>query len=452
MISTLSKKTITKQAETIQKTSHIRHMQALDIVAEKNGFKNYQHFKETKKYKIAVFSRKGGVGKTTTSLGLYKDLDADCYYRTDFTMGRSEYKYCQIFPKVVKNSNLKPKKGLSAIYDLCRYTNLNDIDDILNDVNLFILPAKSHELQGAYKSVHTNTIKDISKYNKPIIIFSHGEYTPQKKKNLEILKNLEIELKEELFPANPLDRKNAIVEIRAGTGGDESALFAAEIFRMYTRFAERQGWKVNVLDSSQNGIGGYKEVTFTVEGDGVYGLLKYEGGTHRVQRVPETEKAGRVHTSTITVAVFPEAEEVDIEIKAADIRIDTFCSSGPGGQSVNTTYSAIRILHIPTGMIVSCQDQKSQHQNKEKALQVLRSRLLQKMEDEKRAADSSARKEMVGGGDRSDKIRTYNFPQDRITDHRINQNWHSIKLVMEGELDPIIYALKDFANNNKTSA
>ncbi|MCX6077556.1 MAG: hypothetical protein NTW78_11835 [Campylobacterales bacterium] len=197
MISTLSKKTITKQAETIQKTSHIRHMQALDIVAEKNGFKNYQHFKETKKYKIAVFSRKGGVGKTTTSLGLYKDLDADCYYRTDFTMGRSEYKYCQIFPKVVKNSNLKPKKGLSAIYDLCRYTNLNDIDDILNDVNLFILPAKSHELQGAYKSVHTNTIKDISKYNKPIIIFSHGEYTPQKKKNLEILKNLEIELKED---------------------------------------------------------------------------------------------------------------------------------------------------------------------------------------------------------------------------------------------------------------
>jgi len=268
----------------------------------------------------------------------------------------------------------------------------------------------------------------------------------------ETIKKLATEIKEELFPANPLDRKNAIVEIRAGTGGDESALFAAEIFRMYARFAEKQGWKVNVLDSSQNGLGGYKEVTFTVEGDGVYGLLKYEGGTHRVQRVPETEKAGRVHTSTITVAVFPEAEEVDIEIKAADIRIDTFCSSGPGGQSVNTTYSAIRILHIPTGMIVSCQDQKSQHQNKEKALQVLRSRLLQKMEDEKRATDSSARKEMLGSGDRSDKIRTYNFPQDRITDHRINQNWHSIKLVMEGELDPIIYALKDFANNNKTSA
>jgi len=274
----------------------------------------------------------------------------------------------------------------------------------------------------------------------------------ENKELTKTIKELEADIKEELFPANPLDKKNAIVEIRAGTGGDESTLFAAEVFRMYTRFAEKQGWKINILDSSQIGLGGYKEIIFTVEGDGVYGLLKYEGGTHRVQRVPETEKAGRVHTSTITVAVFPEAEEVDIEIKPADIRIDTFCSSGPGGQSVNTTYSAIRILHIPTGMIVSCQDQKSQHQNKEKALQVLRSRLLQKIEDEKRASDSSARKEMLGAGDRSDKIRTYNFPQDRITDHRINQNWHSIKLVMEGDLGPIIYALKDYFTNNQTSA
>lgn len=255
---------------------------------------------------------------------------------------------------------------------------------------------------------------------------------------------LEADIKEELFPANPLDKKNAIVEIRAGTGGDESALFAAELFRMYSRFAERQGWKVDILDSSRIGLGGYKEIIFTVEGSSVYGLLKYEGGTHRVQRVPETEKAGRIHTSAVTVAVFPEAEEVDIEIKAADIRIDTFCSSGPGGQSVNTTYSAIRILHIPTGMIVSCQDQKSQHQNKEKALQVLRSRLLQKAEDEKRASDSAARKDQVGTGDRSDKIRTYNFPQDRVTDHRINQSWHSIRLIMEGEIDEITHALKQY--------
>ncbi len=259
--------------------------------------------------------------------------------------------------------------------------------------------------------------------------------------------DLEQKIKDELFPANPLDKKNAIVEIRAGTGGDESTLFAAELFRMYSRFAERQGWKIEVLDSNRIGLGGYKEIIFTVEGSNVYGLLKFEGGTHRVQRVPETEKAGRIHTSAVTVAVFPEAEEVDIEIKAADIRIDTFCSSGPGGQSVNTTYSAIRILHIPTGMIVSCQDQKSQHQNKEKALQVLRSRLLQKAEDEKREKDSADRKSQVGAGDRSDKIRTYNFPQDRVTDHRVNESWHSIKLIMDGEIDEITHALKEYFNN-----
>lgn len=264
---------------------------------------------------------------------------------------------------------------------------------------------------------------------------------------------LETAIKEELYPANPLDKKNAIIEIRAGTGGDESALFAAELFRMYARFAEKEGWKLEVLDSNRIGLGGYKEIIFSLEGTGVYGLMKHEGGTHRVQRVPETEKAGRIHTSAVTVAVFPEAEEVDVEIKPSEIRIDTFCSSGPGGQSVNTTYSAIRILHIPTGIIVSCQDQKSQHQNKEKALQVLRSRLLQKAEDERREKESVARKEQVGSGDRSDKIRTYNFPQDRVTDHRLKESWHSINLIMEGDLHEIVYALKNyFSSQHQTNA
>ncbi len=250
------------------------------------------------------------------------------------------------------------------------------------------------------------------------------------------------EIETELHPANPLDKKEAIMEIRAGAGGDEAALFAAELFRMYSNYAAKNKWKIEVVDSSQNGLGGFKEIIFEVHGRGAYGQLKYEAGTQRVQRVPETEKAGRVHTSTVTVVVLPEAEEVDLVINPADLRIDTFCSSGPGGQSVNTTYSAIRILHLPTGMIVSCQDQKSQHQNKEKALQVLRSRLLARAEEERRNKAAVERKEQVGGGDRSDKIRTYNFPQDRITDHRIGLSLHSIKNVMEGELDELIAALK----------
>lgn len=253
---------------------------------------------------------------------------------------------------------------------------------------------------------------------------------------------LTAEIKTELHPANPLDKKEAIMEIRAGAGGDEAALFAAELFRMYSNYASKQGWKIEVVDSSQNGLGGFKEIIFEVHGRGAYGQLKYEAGTQRVQRVPETEKAGRVHTSTVTVVVLPEAEEVDLVINPADLRIDTFCSSGPGGQSVNTTYSAIRILHLPTGMIVSCQDQKSQHQNKEKALQVLRSRLLARAEEERRTKAAADRKEQVGGGDRADKIRTYNFPQDRITDHRIGLSLHSIKNVMEGDLDELVTELK----------
>src|SRR5680860_575773 len=260
---------------------------------------------------------------------------------------------------------------------------------------------------------------------------------------------LKEELDEEINPSSPNDKKNAILEIRAGAGGDEAALFAGDLFRMYSRYCERQGWKMELIDSSVLGIGGYKEIIFTVKGQGAYGLLKFEAGTHRVQRVPETEKQGRVHTSTATVVVLPEVEEVDVEVKMSDIRIDTFCSSGPGGQSVNTTYSAIRITHLPTGITVSCQDQKSQHQNREKALKVLRSRLFARQEEERMKKESSARKDQVGGGDRSDKIRTYNFSQDRVTDHRINQSWHNINLIMEGEIEDIVSQLKATAKKER---
>jgi len=253
---------------------------------------------------------------------------------------------------------------------------------------------------------------------------------------------LKSEVENELHPADPRDKKNIIMEIRGGTGGDESALFAADLYRMYAHYAERQGWKIEILDASQIGLGGFKEVIFAVKGKNVFSNLKFEAGTHRVQRVPETEKAGRIHTSAATVAVIAEAEEVDLKIEAKDLRIDTYCSSGPGGQSVNTTYSAIRIIHLPTGLVVTCQDQKSQHQNKEKALQILRSRLLDKMEQEKREKESAERKSQIGSGDRSEKIRTYNFPQDRVTDHRINLTLHSIRRFMEGEIDEIIAALK----------
>ncbi|MDT7780086.1 MAG: peptide chain release factor 1 [Acidobacteriota bacterium] len=257
----------------------------------------------------------------------------------------------------------------------------------------------------------------------------------------ERLQKTEEDLRVLLLPRDPNDEKNVILEIRAGTGGDEATLFAAEMLRMYGRYAERQGWRMEILDQSESGIGGLKEAIAMIEGDKVYSKLKHESGVHRVQRVPQTETSGRIHTSAITIAVLPEAEEVDVRINQNDLRIDTFCSSGPGGQSVNTTYSAVRITHMPTGVVVSMQDEKSQIKNREKAMRVLRARLQELEERKQHEAQASERRSMVGSGDRSEKIRTYNFKENRVSDHRIGLTIHQLNLVMEGALDEIINAL-----------
>jgi len=263
------------------------------------------------------------------------------------------------------------------------------------------------------------------------------------------LARIESELRILLLPKDPNDEKNVVLEIRAGTGGDEATLFAAEIFRMYSRYAESLRWRVEVTSVSESSVGGLKEVIALITGNRVYSHLKYESGVHRVQRVPETEQQGRVHTSAITVAVLPEADEVEVKIDPKDIRIDTFCSSGPGGQSVNTTYSAVRLTHLPTGLIVSCQDEKSQIKNRAKAERVLRSRLYEIELEKQQEQIGAERRSMVGSGDRSEKIRTYNFPQNRVTDHRIGLTLHQLDLVMEGRLDPLINALTEYYQTEK---
>ncbi len=258
----------------------------------------------------------------------------------------------------------------------------------------------------------------------------------------ERLPAAEEELKVLLLPRDPNDEKNVILEVRAGTGGDEATLFAAEVLRMYARYAERQGWKMDVLEATDTGVGGIKDAVAVIEGDNVYSKLRFESGVHRVQRVPQTEASGRIHTSAITVAVLPEAEEIDVQINPNDLRIDTFCSSGPGGQSVNTTYSAVRLTHLPTGVVVSMQDEKSQIKNREKAMRVLRARLQELEEQKQHDALSAERKSMVGSGDRSEKIRTYNFKENRVTDHRIGLTVHQLDLVMEGQLDEFVEQLR----------
>ncbi|MFW6274004.1 MAG: peptide chain release factor 1 [Halanaerobium sp.] len=342
---------------------------------------------------------------------------------------------------------------------------------------MFDLEEKLDELVEKYQNLNTKLsdpeiINDSSRYQKLLkkhaklkkIVEKYKEYKEVKKEieeaeemieldddpDVQELAEMEIEelqpkmerLEERLpimlLPDDPNDEKNVIVEIRAGAGGDEAALFAADLYRMYSRYAENHGWKVEVMNANPSGVGGYKEIIFTVEGEDVFKHLKYESGVHRVQRVPSTESSGRIHTSTATVAVLPEAEEVDIDIDPNELRIDVYRSSGPGGQSVNTTDSAVRITHIPTDLTVSCQDEKSQHKNKSKAMRILRARLQEKKEQEKQKERAEARKSQVGTGDRSEKIRTYNFPQGRVSDHRINLTVHQLDKILDGDLAPVI--------------
>jgi peptide chain release factor 1 len=326
--------------------------------------------------------------------------------------------------------------------------------EVMNDSSRYQKTAKAHsevaEIYEKYRE-YKDLKQGIADSKEMIASESDAElreYAEQELAQLqERIGKTEEELKLLLVPKDPNDERNVVLEIRAGTGGDEASLFAAELFRLYNRYAETQRWRVEVLSTSESGVGGLKEVIALVEGRGAYSKLKYEGGVHRVQRVPATETQGRVHTSTVTVAVMPEAEDVDIKIEAKDLRIDTFCSSGPGGQSVNTTYSAVRITHIPTNTVVSCQDEKSQIKNREKGMRVLRARLYELEQQKQQEALAKERRSMVGTGERSEKIRTYNFPQNRVSDHRIGLTLHQLTDVMDGKLQPFVDALTTYYNS-----
>ena len=321
-------------------------------------------------------------------------------------------------------------------------------EGVLNDPSRYQVVAKeradlepivavARQLADFYKQIDDDEAVIAANEDAELVAFARtelGEIVPQREK-------LEDEFRILLVPKDPSDSKNTIIEIRAGTGGEESNLFVADLMRMYMRFAEKKGWKIDILSSNTTGIGGFKEIIFMVKGKDAYGTLKYESGVHRVQRVPVTESSGRIHTSAASVAVLPEAEDVDIQIDPNDLRVDVFRSSGPGGQSVNTTDSAVRVTHVPSGLVVSCQDEKSQHKNKDKAMKVLRARLLEQAQKDENEKRSSERRSQIGSGDRSAKIRTYNFPQQRVTDHRVNLTLHRLNEILDGELDMVIEAL-----------